>query len=108
MSKLVQALEEAGFGDRLTSEKQLARVVGGAGRRYRLASRALKDRSLVRITGRSVYARRKTAVTTAPVYRRPGAPTRELHLIGIGAVPSFLDSGSSICDRERDAEAEGV
>lgn len=50
MSKLVQALEEAGFGDRLISEKQLARVVGGgAARRYGLVNRALKQRSLVRI-----------------------------------------------------------
>lgn len=50
MSTLVKAVESAGYADRVISDKQLARIVGGEpARRYGLVNRALKDGSLARI-----------------------------------------------------------
>jgi hypothetical protein len=50
MSKLTQALTDAGYANRLITDRQLARAVGGGdARRYGLVNRALKDGSLTRI-----------------------------------------------------------
>jgi predicted transcriptional regulator of viral defense system len=50
MNSLIQQLSDAGYTDRILSDRQLARILGGsAQRRYGLVNRALKCRSLVRI-----------------------------------------------------------
>lgn len=50
MSKIVNTLKEAGFADRMISDRQLARFAGGSdARRYGLVNRSLKDGSLLRI-----------------------------------------------------------
>lgn len=50
MSKLIQALTDAGYADRLITDRQMARAVGGGdARRYGLVNRALKDGSLTRV-----------------------------------------------------------
>ncbi|MEX1251619.1 MAG: hypothetical protein WEA77_10545 [Hyphomonas sp.] len=56
MSRLVDAIESAGYGDRILTETQLSRIVGGGdASRYGLVNRALKDGSLIRIR-RGLYA----------------------------------------------------
>jgi hypothetical protein len=50
MSRLAEAIHNAGYGDRLLTDRQIARLVGGGdASRYGLVNRALKDGSLVRI-----------------------------------------------------------
>lgn len=56
MSGLTQCIVKAGYSDKVLTDKQLARLVGGsAQRRYGLVNRALKAGELVRIQ-RGVYA----------------------------------------------------
>ena len=48
MDRLVQQVQDAGYADRVLSDRQLARILGGsAGRRYGLVNRALKAGSLL-------------------------------------------------------------
>jgi hypothetical protein len=55
MSRLIEAIESAGYANRVFNDKQLTRIFGGANSsRYGLVNRALKDRSLIRIR-RGVY-----------------------------------------------------
>lgn len=50
MSRLIEAIESAGYADRVVTDKQIRRIFGGGdGSRYGLVNRALKDGSLVRI-----------------------------------------------------------
>lgn len=50
MSRLIEAIENAGYADRVVTDKQLTRIVGGGdASRYGLVNRALKDGSLIRI-----------------------------------------------------------
>lgn len=56
MNRLIKAIESAGYADRVLTDKQIARLVGGGdASRYGLVNRALKDGSLVRIR-RGLYA----------------------------------------------------
>lgn len=50
MTRLIEILQEAGYGQRVITDDQIARLVGGSdARRYGLVNRALKDGSLYRI-----------------------------------------------------------
>jgi len=50
MSKLSHEITNAGYADRLMTDRQLARIVGGSSqRRYGLVNRALKAKDLVRL-----------------------------------------------------------
>ncbi|MCA8891436.1 MAG: hypothetical protein KDA56_06370 [Hyphomonas sp.] len=50
MNTLVEMIQDAGYADRILTEKQLARILGsGDASRYGLVNRALKDGSLARI-----------------------------------------------------------
>jgi len=56
MNSLTQCIAKAGYSDKVLTDKQLARLVGGsAQRRYGLVNRALKAGELIRIQ-RGVYA----------------------------------------------------
>lgn len=55
MNRLVQQVQDAGYADRVLSDRQLARILGGSDqRRYGLVNRALKAGSLVWLK-RGVY-----------------------------------------------------
>ena len=50
MTRLIETLQEAGYGQRVITDGQIARLIGGSdARRYGLVNRALKDGSLYRI-----------------------------------------------------------
>ena len=50
MNKLTLAITNAGYADRLMTDRQLARIVGGSSqRRYGLVNRALKAKDLIRL-----------------------------------------------------------
>jgi hypothetical protein len=74
MSKLVDAILSAGYEDRILTDKQLARIVGGGdARRYGLVNRSLKDGSLIRIR-RGLYA----IATKQPLAIHPFAVAQSL------------------------------
>lgn len=83
MSKLVQTLKDAGYGHRLFTEKQLARLVGGTdARRYGLVNRALKQGYLTRIK-RGLYALDSRHSQSAP------HPFAVAQALGPGSYVSF-------------------
>lgn len=50
MSALIESLKDAGYGQRVINDGQMARIIGGSdARRYGLVNRALKDGSLYRV-----------------------------------------------------------
>lgn len=56
MSRLADVIQSAGYGDRILTDGQLARILGGSdASRYGLVNRALKDGALIRVR-RGLYA----------------------------------------------------
>jgi len=50
MTRLAQEITDSGYADRLITDRQLARIVGGSSqRRYGLVNRALKAKDLIRL-----------------------------------------------------------
>jgi len=87
MSTLIQRVSDAGYADRILSDRQLARLLGGSDqRRYGLVNRALKTGGLVRIK-RGVYV-------LADSYRTN--PVHPFHIAQAFAAGSYISMETAL------------